>query len=175
MDQTRTDEIPPSGQDWKPVVRQPGAGVGGIPIDAVLSQTLVAFASDYEQHRMGAIPIAMALRHATDEWVPVSDFPPEARITGEGKSLMERHGIVDLRLDPSAPLTPGHKGNTARPSATGRAIRDSYEPITVHVENDWRERYGAPHVDRLRAALEELGSKLPPGLPDYVITTQVSH
>jgi hypothetical protein len=133
--------------------------------------SLVAFASEYEQHRRGPIPIAMALRHATDDWVPVSDFPPEARITGEGKSLLERHGIVELRLDPSAPLRAGRKANTARPSSTGRTIRDSYEPITAQVENDWRERYGPAHVDRLRAALEELGSKLPPGLPDYVITT----
>lgn len=130
----------------------------------------VAFASDYEQHHMGPLSIAMALRSAADGWVPVSDFPSEARVVGEGKSLLERHGIVDLGIDPSAPLAKGHAGNTVRPSARGRAIRDAYKPISGHVEVEWREAYGSELVDRLRTSLEELGSKLPPGLPDYVIT-----
>lgn len=141
----------------------------------VLSQALAAFASDYEQHGAGAIPIAMALRHATDQRIPVSEFPPEAGVTGEGKSLLERHGIVDLSVDPEAPLAKGYRANTARPSTIGRTIRDSYDPVTEKVESEWRERYGPGQVDGLRSSLEELGSTLPPGLPDYVITTPATH
>ena len=161
--------IPAHGQDWKPVVRQSSAGVVDLAIDALWSQLLTSFASDYEQERVGSLAIAMMLRHAVDEWVPISEFPPEAMVSGEGRSLLERHGIVDLKADDSQPLPKGHQGNQARPSRIGRTIRDSHASVTARIEENWRGRYGPRAVDDLRASLEAITTKLPTGLPDHFI------
>ncbi len=158
--------VPAHGQDWLPVVRTAASG-NEYPVEALLSKALTAFGSDYEQHRVGAIPLALALRHASDRWVPVSEFPKEAGVTGEGKSLLERHGIVELAIDAEALLAAKCKGNLVRPSASGRAMRDAYTPVARRVEDEWGRRYGEHHIARLRALLETVSAELPPGMADY--------
>lgn len=166
--------VPAHGKDWRPVVRSSDrADIDTLPIDAVLAQLLCAFASDYEQERVGAIAVALMLAHAADTWVPVGEFPAEAAVTGEGKSLLERHGLVSLSIDPSVPLREGHQGELVQPSPAGRAIRDAYRPVTDKVEQQWRTRYGMRVVDGLRSALSVLETELPEYLPSYFVTSPV--
>jgi len=64
------------GVDWKPVPRESTSSVDGLPMTALLSQALVAFAIDYE--RAGRVAMQWALR---------------LRV-GRPAGGMQRHGVV---------------------------------------------------------------------------------
>src|SRR5215210_3352177 len=62
------------GVDWKPVLREPGSSVAGLPMTALLSQALVAFAIEYEKAHHGPLQwAANILRNMGDGAV---DVPP---------------------------------------------------------------------------------------------------
>lgn len=98
--------LPGHGQDWRPV-RRAGGGtdtVSWVPLTALLSQCLVAFAIDYEGRP--AWPLAsttLVVRHLGVAPMPLADAPADHGITGNGKSLLERHGIAVVEADPSSP------------------------------------------------------------------------
>jgi hypothetical protein len=162
------DGVPAHGQDWKPVARaMPGAvdvSAGpDVPVTALLSQALLAFGIDYEASPMWPLASTeLVVRHLRPTPVPLEDVPGEHGITGNGKSLLERHGV--------AQVTGGGKvGSTVQLTPLGEAIRSRHEPTVAAVESSWRDRFGTEAVAALRGVLESDPAAADPSLPDHVV------
>ena len=160
-------KIPTHAVDWAPVLRddRDGSSVAGLPLSALLSQAFVAFAADFEELWLGALHLAATvLRLLPDEGAPVGDIPMLSRLKGDGKSVLERHGYIEIRRDTEDPTV-----RLAVPTPRGRNTRDSYEATVGRVEDRWGAKYGADRVAELRSALESL--EIDPSLPHSVIDT----
>ena len=146
------------GQDWRPVARGEADTVSGLPLYALLSQSLMAFAIDYEG--CGGLALARSgnvLRLIPDDGLEIgvrasrskgrSPFLP----VDSGFAGLERHAyaavVVDAEDKRRGRLTLTEKG---------RAVRDAYDDIVVAIEDRWKRRYGSPAVGELRSALSSL-------------------
>jgi hypothetical protein len=160
--------IPPHGQDWSPVVRSEGDFVSGLALVTLLGQALVGFTIDYEAHGPSSLLIAEGLTRgfADRDAAPLKSLPHVLGVSGSGRSGLERHGLV-------AVTAAGGKGleRLARLTPDGQRARDTYGRLVREVEAAWRRRYGATPVTALRSALEDIDSRLPPGLPHHVMVT----
>lgn len=149
------------GVDWKPVRRAPDGDVAGLPLHALLSQALVAFALDYEEGgdgwltRRGTYLVAAGvLRHVADEGTPV-DIPPfRPALPHWARYMVPRHGLGDVER------------GVIRLTARGRAWRDGHAGEVDRVMATWRAAYGPATVDELAAAAAAVADGLPGGLPD---------
>lgn len=162
----RPDEgVPPHGQDWKPVLRDAGGGVDGSPVTALLSQALVAFTIDYEATPMWPLTsTTLVVRHLRPEPIPLDDAPAGHGITGQGKSLLERHGIAVAVPDPD-----DLRRKLVRLTDRGAMIRARHDGCVADVEAAWHDRYGAATVQRLRDALEAHPAAGDDRYPDAVV------
>ncbi len=164
---TSHSKVPTHGADWAPVPRHDvgGSSVAGLALSALLSEAFVAFAADFEELGIGGLHLAASvLRLLPDGGVPVSQIPMLSRLKGDGKSVLERHGYIEIWRDAGKPKVP-----LAVPTARGRNTRDKYEGTVRRVEDRWRHKYGADVVARLRSALESVD--IDRSLPHSVIDT----
>lgn len=158
--------VPPHGQDWTPVHRVDGDTVSGIPATALLSQLLVALAMAYEARPMWPLSsTALVVVHLRDEPTPLDEVPGAHGITGNGKSLLERHGVCVVTPDPANP-----RRKLVRLTGRGSAISSAHRRALAEVEAAWRDRHGAA-VDDLRAVLERHPAASDDTLPDHVTAT----
>jgi hypothetical protein len=160
-------KVPTHAADWAPVFRRDveGSSVEGLPVSALLSQAFVAFAADFEELWIGGLHLAAAvLRLLPDEGVPVTDIAMLSRLKGDGKSVLERHGYIEIVRDADDP-----KVRVAVPTARGRNTRDEYGPTVERVEDRWGPKYGADVVAALRSAL--VSRDVDRSLPHSVIDT----
>lgn len=160
-------KVPTHAADWAPLPRQDieGASVAGLPVSALLSQAFVAFAADFEELWIGGFHLAATvLRLLQDDGVPVNDIPMLSRLKGDGKSVLERHGYIEITRHPDHP-----KVKLAWPTPRGRNTRDVYEPTVGRVEGRWEAKYGGDVVAQLRSALASLD--IDRSLPHSVIDT----
>ena len=160
-------KVPTHAEDWAPVLRHDVAGssVEELPVTALLSQAFVAFAADFEELWIGGLHLAATvLRLLPDEGAPVSGIPMLSRLKGDGKSVLERHGFIEIRRSADSPTI-----RMAVPTARGRYTRDQYASTVMRVEDRWRTKYGADVVDAIRSALESLD--VDRALPHSVIDT----
>ena len=128
------------GVDWKPVPRTSPSTVDDLPMTALLSQVLVAFAIDYESERRGPIQwAANALRGLDGRRL---DDPATPGHAPHNVPQLQRKGVVTI--DPSG---------VVRLTARGRAIRDSYRGVCERVDARWRARFGSPLLDEIAAAV----------------------
>jgi len=154
---------PGHGDDWKPVPRVDAGSAAGLPISALLSQALMDFAIRYEAGPTLALSSTVhALLKFPDGGLLLTESPPLAGLTGDGKCLLERHGLVvvdngggDKRMR-RATLTP-----------RGKSCRDAYGPNVARVEDEWRQAHGDATVEALRDALTHVDATLEPGLADH--------
>lgn len=143
--------IPPHGAEWAPVMRT-GKSAADVSVTALLSQALCNFAIDYETE---GPPLGWTIQGALaidpNQGTPMADVHRFAHLSGDGRSGLERHGIVEVGPKPQqiATLTP-----------VGRRVRDLYASHVVTVEERWRDVYGAAAVNKVRTALEKVA---PPG------------
>ncbi len=155
--------IPAHGADWVPVVRTGGGeSVHALPLHALLSQALMAFAIDYEE--LALFPMAMAAMLATSlpsGSRPLAELPPVLGVNGTGKSLLERHGVVQV--------TGSGRLRTAHLTDRGRRISQGHRANLEAAESVWRTRYGTDLVEPLATALRSVDEKLDDDLPAYVI------
>ena len=158
--------IPARGQDWAPVLRADAASASDLSVTALLSQALVAFAIDYEAVAWCLSLTVHALAWLDPGGTPFLDVPPLAGLTGDGKSLLERHGIVKVDGPPRDKAK-----RVARLTPIGTQLRDAYGPGTSSAEARRHEVYGDTVVIELRSALEAVLPKLEPGLADHPVLT----
>jgi hypothetical protein len=130
------------GVDWKPVPRR-GGDTAALPLAALLSQALTAFAIAYERRRLGPIVWGANMLPGIGE-----DSVDPGSIPNTGALL--RHGFATL--DPSGVM---------RLTSKGRAVRDAFEPLSKDVESQWRERHGDRLVDDVIEAVAIAGESLP--------------
>ena len=126
--------MPAHGQDWSPVRRtdRDRAGLAELPLYALVSQALVAFTIDYEAAGKGVLPVvANTLRLVPDEGVPLASLPMTFGLSGNGKSLLERHHIATVERDSAT----GRK--VVRLTDVGREERDGYQPALARITEQW--------------------------------------
>ncbi len=133
-----------NGQDWKAVPRSDGDTVTGLPLSALVSQALVAFAMRYEDRALVALSLSMNV---------IQRIPSEGRAVRElgdsvGVSALARHGF--LRVS-------GAGGSeTVSLTAKGTAVKNAYEERVEAVEGEWRRHFGEARITALRRALEDV-------------------
>ena len=162
--------IPAHGQDWPVVLREPGSDAKDLPLSALLSQTLAAFAIDYERERLGHLQsTSNFLRFVGDDGINLGRAKALGDVSGNGKTLHERHlGVV---VEPGRP-----RDMTRRVYLTpkGRRIRDAYPCLVTEIEDRWHAEHG-PAVSTIREVLTDTNVDLDADLPDYPDTTAWIH
>jgi hypothetical protein len=139
----------------------------GLPLSALLSRVLVAFAVEFEREAAVSLAIsANLLRVLGDSWTPVRELPAPAGVSKEAVSMatgfLARNGRAEIGPVPA----PG-RGQQIRLTASGRRARDRYGPLTTTIEERWRARWGDALIGDLRARLEHLArpAAVSPGSP----------
>ncbi|HEX4291367.1 MAG TPA: class I SAM-dependent methyltransferase [Trebonia sp.] len=144
-----------------PVDRPP---IGHLPLWALLSRPLRAFAEQYEAGPGPSLAIsANVLRVLTDAGVRTRDIPALAGVSRESVAMaagvMRKSGVMTEDPDPA-----GGRFKVTRLTATGVALRDEYPALAADIERDWRARFGDATVTALRLGLEPLAAGDPPRL-----------
>ena len=153
------------GKDWKPVRRADGETVARCPITALLSQALMAFTIDYENGFPWPLHSTLTrLVHIGIEPVPLRDLPPGSGVAGNGKSLLERHLIVEVTSDPA-----DTRRKLVALTDRGVQVKQRHPARLEAVESEWRERFGPTLVDGLRDALTPLALGEAAGQPDHLM------
>jgi methyltransferase (TIGR00027 family) len=170
--------------------QRPQPAHGDLPVSALLSQALVAFTIEFDneaEHRLPhrttshgtsghgdgdatwLVSLAMwenCMRYVTGDPITVGDLEARAR-TRTNLDGMRRWGYITI--DGTAKkVHNGRPGPDAvlRATAAGLRAREIWRPLAGHVEQRWRERFGADRVAGLRDPLTSMASRLDPGLPD---------
>lgn len=138
------------GTDWRPVHRGEGDTVSALPVTALLSQALMAFTIDYENGFPWPLHSTLTrLVHIDVEPKPLADLPEGHGIAGNGKSLLERHLIVEVSTDAA-------KRKLVALTDRGKQVKQHHPGRLEAVETEWRDRYGDELVTALRDVLSPL-------------------
>ena len=158
--------IPAHGQDWPVVLREPGKEARHLPLVALLSQVLAAFAIDYERERFGSLPaVSNFLRFVGDDGVTLGRAQALGGVAGNGKTLHERH--LDVVVEPGRPRDMSRRVFLT-PKA--RRVRDAYPRLVMEIEDRWREQY-ASTIPPMCTALMAMNERFDADLNDYPSTT----
>ena len=164
--------IPAHGQDWPVVMRKPDRLATDLPLPALLSQVLAAFALDYERERLGHLQeVSNFLRFVGDAGVPLARAQVLGGVSGNGKTAHERH--VDVVVEPGR----ARKGRRVYLTPKGRRMRDAYPHLVAEIERGWCAEYGdaVPAMRSLLATMTERFGDDRPDLPDYPDTNGWIH
>ena len=136
-----------------------------MPLSALLSRVLVAFAVEFEREAATSLAIsANVLRVLGEDWTPVRDLPVLAGVSKEAVSMatgfLARHGRAE-----TGPVPAPGRGQRIRLTPSGRQARDRYGPLTAAIEDRWRARWGEALIGDLRTRLERLAGPAAAG-PD---------
>ena len=157
--------IPAHGTDWVPVPRTDPEAVDALGLHALLSQTLKAFTIDVEEQTAFPMGVAAFLaRSMPGQSAPLAALPRLLGVTGTGRSLLERHGLLRVRGEASAKV--------ATLTPLGERVRDTHAPTVAAIKQSWHERHGAAAAE-LTGALTTVDARLPAGLPDHVVVRYV--
>ena len=161
-EQAGPPRIPAHGQEWPVVLREPGTDAGDLPLPALLSQLLAAFAIDYDRERVGGLNrTSNFLRFVGDDGMALEQAQTLGGVKGNSKTLHERH--LDVVVEPGRP-----RDTTRRvyPTPKSRRARDAYPHLVMEIEDGWRDAYGDA-IRALRAVLETMSNQFDSDLPDY--------
>ena len=135
-----------------------------LPLWALLSRTLLAFATEFEDDSGRSLAIsANLLRVLTEDGVRSRDVPALAGISTAAVAFTmgpaTKQGLVAEQPDPA-----GSRWKISRLTSPGARAQRAYADLTAAVEDRWRSRFGAERVAALRDALEPLAVGDPPPL-----------
>jgi methyltransferase (TIGR00027 family) len=135
-----------------------------LPLWALLSRTLLAFAAEFEDDSGGSLAIsANLLRVLTEDGVRSRDVPALAGISTAAVAFTmgpaTKQGLVAEQPDPA-----GGRWKITRLTSSGARAQRAYADRTATVEDRWRSRFGAERIAALRDALEPLAAGDPPPL-----------
>jgi hypothetical protein len=145
-------------------VQADAPAIGDLPLWALLSRVLRAFAEQYEAEPGPSLAVsANLLRVLTETGVRTKDIPALAGVSKEAVAMamgvMRKSGAVTEGSDPA-----GGRFKVTRLTASGVVLRDEYPVLAADIERDWRTRFGGPAITALRQALEPLAAGDPPRL-----------
>ena len=140
------------------------ADPAGLPLWALLSRPLLAFALQYERMPGPSLAVsATVLRVLSSNGVRTRDLPALAGVSKESVA-MSVGLLVASGLAVEGPDPDGSRFKLTRLTSAGVAARDDYPVRAAGIEADWRARFGPGLVDALRTALEPLAVGDPPPL-----------
>ena len=152
--------IPAHGTDWVPAPRADREAVRTLALHALLSQTLMAFTIDVEERTGFPMGIAAMLAQSmSGPTTPLAALPRLLGVTGNGKSLLERHGLLQVSGTGSAKL--------ATLTPMGERVRDAHAPTVTATEQNWQAGNRTDYAE-LAVALAAVDPRLPAGLPDHI-------
>jgi len=149
-----SEEVP--GGDAEAAPGAGAEGVAGLPLWALLSRVLLAFAIEYESESPLSLAIsANVLRVLTAAGVRVRDVPDLAGISKEAVAMamgiLTKSGLATEERDPAR-----GRWRVARLTARGERALTAYHVLVADIEDAWAERFGADGISALRAVLERL-------------------
>jgi hypothetical protein len=155
---------PPDAPRSPEAAARPPGPAAGLPLWALLSRPLLAFALQYERDPGPSLAVsADVLRILTETGVLVKDIPALAGVSRESVAMalgwLRESGLATEGADPA-----GSRFRAVRLTARGAAARDRYAVRTAGIEADWQARFGGAAVSALRQALEPLAAGDPPPL-----------
>lgn len=127
-----------------------------LPLSALLSRVLLAFAIEFERESDVSLAIsANVVRVLDEQGVQVRDLPRLAGVSKEAISmamgiLQERHLAV-VEPDPT-----GSRFKVIRLTPKGREAQDAYHQLLDVIEQRWPSRFGKDDIRNLRESLERL-------------------
>jgi methyltransferase (TIGR00027 family) len=137
-----------------------------LPLWALLSRVLLAFATDFERESPVSLAIAadvLRVLPADGDAVRNRDIPALAGVSKESIAMalgyLGNRGLTAEGPDPSA-----SRGKVTRLTPSGGRARQAYDDLVAAIEERWRMRFGADRVAALRASLEPLATGDPPPL-----------
>ena len=133
-----------NGVDWTGVPRTNRASVLGLPMLALLSQALVAFAMSYEDRS----PVALSLSSAVIRLIPPEGCSRKGLGHSVGISALMRHGF--LRSD----INRGNEFLYLTPS--GASVQELYDQRISAVEAEWRLLFGDDTFVELELAVKSI-------------------
>jgi len=139
----------------------------GLPLPALLSKVLLAFAIEFERESRVSLAIcANVLRLLDEEGVHVRDLPRLAGVSKE--AIATSLSFLVKRRDVVMEVESGKRFKVAILTAKGRDARDTYRQLVWAIEERWQARFGMDTIRSLRELLERLGvSPLLRGLKPY--------
>jgi DNA-binding MarR family transcriptional regulator len=137
----------------QPARRQDGSD---LPLSALLSRALLAFAIEFERESDLSLAIsANVIRVLDDKGVRARDLPI---LTGVSKELikvslgfLEKHRYIVVEPDPA---TKGTK--VVRLTPKGLKAQDAYRELLRTIEERWHMRFGKDAIRKLRDSLQHL-------------------
>jgi methyltransferase (TIGR00027 family) len=148
-----------------------GAGQAGdvaeLPLWALLSRVLLAFAMEFERGSAVSLAIsANVLRVLRADGVRAGDIPDLAGVSKESVAMaMTALRPAGLAVEEPAPA--GTRGKIIRLTRSGEAAQARYHARVADIEARWRERFGTATIAALRQALEGVSGRLAEGLVPY--------
>jgi methyltransferase (TIGR00027 family) len=129
--------------------------VATLPLSALLSRVLLAFALDYEASSGVSLAVgANLLRILREDGIRLRDLPLMAGISKEAVAwalgILVRSRLAVEEPDPAA------SGKVARLTARGMLAQGNYIDLLGHTEDRWRDRFGGDTIVALRRPLEAL-------------------
>jgi DNA-binding MarR family transcriptional regulator len=131
-------------------------GDANLPLSALLSRVLLAFALDFEGESNVSLAIgANVLRVLDDDGVRVRDIPTLTGVSKESSAMsagyLEKQGYVTIEPVPSP-----DRGRRLRLTAQGRRAQQDASELVSTIEERWQTRFGTDAVRSLRSSLEPL-------------------
>jgi DNA-binding MarR family transcriptional regulator len=127
-----------------------------LPLCALLSRVLLAFALVFEQTSDLSLAISANVVRVVDEkGVRVRDLPQLGGVSKEAISMalgfLQKRGFATVEPDPA-----GSRAKLVRLTEKGHEARSAYHQRAVEIEERWQQRFGEAPVRALREQLEPL-------------------
>jgi DNA-binding MarR family transcriptional regulator len=171
--------------------------VGPLPLSALASQVLVAFAVEVDNEFEHLMPhrttrhdstpgserapwlVSMAMwmhcmRYVPEHGIRVGELVRRSRLTGKSmqtvlKRMSKWWSYLIVEPDPTDTREkPPQSAWLVRPTFAGRQAQRVWEPLVDVVEDRWRARFGREEIERLRTSLQGVVGQFDLELPDYL-------
>jgi len=152
------------GPDPRLPPRPDGTAPEALPLSALLSRVLLAFALEYEREAGLSLAVAAnVLRVLGSEGTRLRELPALTGTSTESVrwalGILTRGGLAAEEPDPAA-----SRGKVARLTPRGLAAQHLYHELTGTIERRWHDRFTPGVTGALRASLEPLAAGQPPVL-----------
>jgi methyltransferase (TIGR00027 family) len=138
--------------------------VASLPLSALLSRILLAFALDYEADSEVSLAVgANLLRVLREDGTRPRDLPPLTGISKEAVAWA-MGVLLRARLAVEEPDPAASRGQVARLTPRGLLAQGLYLEQLGAIEDRWRDRFGGDTIGALRQPLEGLALGQPPPL-----------
>jgi DNA-binding MarR family transcriptional regulator len=151
-----------AGRDYEPrssVGSESADGGSRLPLPALLSRVLLAFAIDFESESDLSLAICANIVRVLDEkGVRVRDLPQLAGVSKEAISMAmgilrkKRFAVVEREKS-------GSRAKVIRLTAKGREAQDAHQKLLRTTEEHWEARFAKQTIRGLRESLEPLAGE----------------